>query len=174
MLETATYRTQVANHVPTRKFEIQPGNVSRGRTKDRRREAFSPPKDQLSWLFKLRRIRRPIYLNNGTAQLHEDPIAEEKRSIDRCHCAAIVSVLRNRMMRCVLEADAPRSRILSTTAIHRRQERTSITTFNLICNVCVSCYTQPNSGTKHSRCLSSRLFFTATMSFLLERATAHV
>jgi len=74
--------------------------------------------DQLSWLFKLKRIRPPICMNNVSAQLHEDLIAKEKRSIDRCHPHAVISVLRSRAMRCVLETGAPRSRILSTTAIH--------------------------------------------------------
>jgi len=110
-----------------------------------------------------------------TGQLNYIKIGSPKKNdpIDRCRGDAIVSGLRNDAMPCVLESGAPRSRFLSTEAIRRRHERTSITTFNLICNVCVSCYTQQNSGTKHSRGLSSRLFFTATMSFLLERASTH-
>jgi len=35
-------------------------------------------KDQLSWLFKLKRIGWPICTNDESAQLHEDPIVEEK------------------------------------------------------------------------------------------------
>jgi hypothetical protein len=78
MLENATYGAQVANRMPTCKSEIQAGNLSRGRIKDRRGEAFSPLKRSVELLFKLKRIRRPICTNNGSAQLHEDPIAKEK------------------------------------------------------------------------------------------------
>src|SRR5215831_2482772 len=67
--------------------------------------------------------------------------------------------------------DAPRSRFLSSAASHRRHKRTLITDFNLICELCVSCDAAGNSCAMRSRCFSSSLNFTATMSFLLERAS---
>ena len=79
MLESATYRAQVANRVPTCKFEIQAGNLSRGRIKDRRGEAFSPLGRSVELAFQAEAYSGgPICINNRSAQLHEDLIAERK------------------------------------------------------------------------------------------------